>query len=142
MKHLEIRPKCDPDEPALEEIFRLNRGPDVVWLNPHQPPDSLAAQSEGEMILPASREQQVIGFISVWEPDRFIHHLYVHPDHQGTGIGKALIDAVAQRYPGPLTLKCVAANHAALAFYRHTGWHQISTGTGPDGDYFLLQRPG
>lgn len=135
-----VRIKRDSDAQALEQIFRMNRGSEVIWLNQNRPTDNLAEQSEGEMIIVAESERQILGFISVWEPERFIHHLYVHKEHQGIGIGRALVDEVAHRYPGDLSLKCVKLNHEAMGFYLNTGWREVSTGVGPDGEYALLKH--
>ena len=42
---------------------------------------NLAEESRGETILVAENEvQDLVGFVSVWEPESFIHHLYVRPD--------------------------------------------------------------
>ena len=76
----------------------------------------------------------------MWEPERFIHHLYVHKDYQGRGIGRALLSEVARRQPGELLLKCVKSNRQAMSFYLSAGWSKASTGVGPDGDYVLLKH--
>ncbi len=142
MLPLTLRQKTDSDDRALEDLFRMNRTPEATWLNPDRPPESLAEQCEGETIILAESAGQVVGFVSVWDPDHFIHHLYVHPDHQGRGVGRALVEEVARRYRGPLSLKCVRANQRALDFYLHTGWTEISTGMSPEGEYVLLERTG
>jgi GNAT superfamily N-acetyltransferase len=138
----EIRTKRDSDTETLEQIFRMNRGSEVIWLNQNRPADTLAEQCEGEMILVAESESQILGFVSVWEPERFIHHLYVHKDHQGRGIGRALVSEVVRRYLGELSLKCVKSNREAMGFYLNTGWREVSTGVGPDGEYALLKHKG
>ena len=139
MSTIIIRGKRDSDLDALEAIFRMNRGPEIGWLNPERPDDCLAEQSEGEAVLLAEDGDQVIGFVSIWEPEHFIHHLYVHTDHQRRGVGGMLVRAVAERCPGDLTLKCVNANLQAMDFYRKTGWTVVSTGIGSDGEYSLLR---
>ncbi|MCB1124076.1 MAG: GNAT family N-acetyltransferase [Verrucomicrobiae bacterium] len=131
-----------PDLPNLEAIYRMNRGPEVPWLRSNGPADSLREQSEGEAIIVAESDEGIVGFASVWEPENFIHHLYVHRDHQEQGVGRSLVEEVAHRYPGDLKLKCVKANQRAIDFYLKTGWREISVGVGPDGAYALMLRPG
>ncbi len=137
---MRVREQNEQDFPALEAIFRTNRGPEVKWLSPYRPSDDFAEQSRGELILVAEEQGQVVGFVSVWVPDRFIHHLYIHREHQGRGLGNMLVSAVMQRVPGMLSLKCLLANQRAMAFYLKTGWQEVSSGVGPDGAYALLQR--
>ena len=80
------------------------------------------------------------GFISVWEPESFIHHLYVRSSSRGHGIGGALVDALSARIPRPWRLKCLRANSAATAFYLSRGWREVSSGTGDEGAFAVLER--
>lgn len=139
---MKLRQKQDSDLPALEEIFRMNRGRQVSWLNPDRPEDNFEEQSRGEAILVAESAGEILGFVSVWVPDSFIHHLYVHRDHQGRGVGKLLVDEVVCLCDQDLTLKCVRANVGAMNFYLKTGWTEVSSGIGTDGEYALLKRSG
>lgn len=98
-----------------------------------------AAASEGEEIWVAERPGVgVCGFISVWRPESFIHHLYIDPRFHRQGIGTALLESLANWLPEPWTLKCAAANTLAFAFYTARGWKQIETGVSENGPYFLL----
>jgi GNAT superfamily N-acetyltransferase len=102
----------------------------------------LAAASEGEDISVAYRKTTgVCGFISVWRPQSFIHHLYVDPRCHRQGVGTALLASLADWLPAPWTLKCAAANTSALAFYTAHGWKPIDTGISENGKYILLEYP-
>lgn len=80
----------------------------------------------------------VIGFIAVWKPDAFIHHLFVAPDRLREGIGHALLQAAG--WPrAALQLKCLVRNERALAFYRAHGFTDAGRGTSDEGEYVLLQ---
>ena len=59
------------------------------------------------------------GFIGLI--DHFIGGLFVAPDAQGQGIGRALVDH-AQGLKGRLTLEVYAANAAARGFYTALGF--------------------
>lgn len=93
--------------------------------------------TQGEALLVARTGDTLAGFAAVWEPDRFIHHLYVAPEAQRRGVGRALVDACAQHFGRPLSLKCLTANHDARRFYRATGWREGQCHTGPDGPYVV-----
>lgn len=102
--------------------------------------EDFAGQTEGEVIhLAEDHTGEILGFISVWEAENFVHHLFVSPGHQRKGVGKALLEDLLSRRSGPFTLKCVAANGAALAFYREQGWRAIGSGTTAEGRYLLLE---
>ena len=100
-----------------------------------------SAVSEGESVLVCcSLEGRLLGFVSVFEPDSFVHHLYVAPSCQRQGVGKALLSSMRTWLPMPWHLKCVTANESALAFYEANGWIEASHAQGPDGPYVLLRK--
>lgn len=71
----------------------------------------------------------LVGILSIYRPESFIHCLYVDPDAQGLGVGRALVDHVRKVVGGPLTLKLDVPNKKAVAFYEATGWQRLH---GPD----------
>ncbi|MBT0963959.1 GNAT family N-acetyltransferase [Denitromonas iodatirespirans] len=90
---------------------------------------------EGEDVHVATLAGAVVGFVSVWVPERFIHHLYVSPAHQGCGVGSALLRACEARYGRPMSLKCVTRNLRARRFYQQRGWRCEGGGVGEDGPW-------
>ena len=99
--------------------------------------------SAGEMIWVVTDMQGQPGaLLAVQEGSAYIHHLYVLPEHQGKGWGRALLQHLQTYLPFPWQLKCVANNHAALYFYQHLGWYEIEQGQGEDGSYYLLEHAG
>jgi GNAT superfamily N-acetyltransferase len=77
----------------------------------------------GELIFGSLIGYQLCGYISIWQPNWFVHHLYVDPPAQGQGIGRALL-AYAQTMAGnnSLSLKCQKLNTRALEFYTAAGF--------------------
>lgn len=63
--------------------------------------------------------------------DDFIDHLYVHPDNQNRGIGKALLGYARQRSPEHLWLYTLQININARKFYERNGFVAEKFGYSP-----------
>lgn len=69
--------------------------------------------------------EQVLGFVSTMEDE--IGGLFVAPEAQRRGIGRALVDAVQRSRPGrALELEVFAANAGARAFYAACGFREVA----------------
>ena len=96
-------------------------------------------QTQGEYILTAIIDDIPVGFISIWMPNNFIHHLYVDTKHQGKNIGTALLKAATKKAAFPITLKCLANNTKAADFYVRKGFTEKSRGHSSNGIYILFE---
>src|SRR6185295_8677621 len=108
----------------LASLFLESRRRTFHWKDPleFQLAD-FEKQTTGEVVSVAvDQDEKIIGFVSVFESDRFIHHLFVHPDYQRNEIGRLLLGSLTRWLPRPYRLKCVAANQRACEFYRKNGW--------------------
>lgn len=60
-----------------------------------------------------------------------VEFLSVQSDHQGRGLGRAMLDAMLRHLAGlgatTATLECLTGNETALALYRSSGWSEIAT---------------
>lgn len=65
------------------------------------------------------REGGVVGFIAFREG--WVQHLYIHPEHQGRGLGSALL-AQAQQSADSLRLWTFQCNTGARRFYERHGF--------------------
>ena len=63
--------------------------------------------------------------------DNFIDHLYVHPDYQQRGIGKALLDLAHQHSPEHIWLYTLQINTKARVFYEKNGFILEKFGMSP-----------
>ncbi|MHC2066264.1 N-acetyltransferase family protein [Bremerella sp. T1] len=136
---IHVRPVNDTDAETLQSLY-ANFLLTSSWISTEdwQQAD-FAAISEGEKVFVATNPAgTVLGVIAVWEPDAFIHSLYVDPEYQGQGVGTCLLASLDAWLPRPWRLKCSIYNDQALTFYRHKGWRQLETGTSAQGPYFLL----
>ena len=115
---------------------------DAPWLPPEARSNAdFAKVSEGEtVIVCCSQEHGVLGFVSIFEPDSFVHHLYVARGCQRQGVGSRLLKSLEAWLPMPWHLKCVARNESARAFYLARGWSEAGRAQGPEGQYVLLKR--
>jgi GNAT superfamily N-acetyltransferase len=68
----------------------------------------------------------LVGILSLFAPENFIHCLYVDPDAQRLGVGRALVAHIRTRTRAPLTLKLDTPNRRAIAFYEATGWERMT----------------
>lgn len=50
----------------------------------------------------------------------------VHPDFQGKGYGRALVEKIYELYNKEVFLEVRASNHSAIGFYETLGFEQIS----------------
>ncbi|MGZ5038327.1 MAG: GNAT family N-acetyltransferase [Usitatibacter sp.] len=92
-----------------------------------------------EVVVSVGEDGAIDGFVSVWRPQRFIHHLYVRPEARRRGVAGALLGALAGTLPFPWRLKCVRANRVAMEFYAKRGWREVAQGSGVNGAYAVLE---
>ncbi|MBN8949973.1 MULTISPECIES: GNAT family N-acetyltransferase [unclassified Rhizobium] len=132
-----VRPAREQDMQTLAEIYLRVRRETFLWVDPdHFGLEDLAAHSSGERLFVCEDGDGVIaGFIAIWEPDDFIHMLYILPVFQGRGAGKALLAALPEWPERRYRLKCLVKNTRAFAFYRNHGFEVIGDGASPEGDY-------
>ncbi|GAA4435920.1 GNAT family N-acetyltransferase [Bremerella cremea] len=141
MDMVQIRPADPNDNTQLQRLFE-----DVMFGATFPPPETghvtdFGQATEGEKIFVAqAADGAIVGIVTIWEPDSFIHYLLVAGDRQRQGIGTCLLESLEAWLPLPWKLKCEVSNRRALAFYRTLGWTKIETGTGESGPYFLLLR--
>ena len=127
------------DHDALALLFYQIRKDEFYWTDLEQLSVSDFDHSiEGERIIVAEAQGRIAGFLSVWEPDKFIHNLFVAKEFRRAGVGRALIRMALSEYGTPLTLKCVAKNETALRFYAKNGWQVEQEDSGKEGAYYLL----
>ena len=127
--------------PALRELFLLTRRASFTWSDTSRfALEDFDEQVRDERIQVALDAGNAIGFVAWWPPDHFIHHLYVHPAHQGRGVGGALLRSALEQMGRPASLKCLTLNTRALAFYAARGWRIASAGGEGDeaGPYYLM----
>ncbi|MEH6559157.1 MAG: GNAT family N-acetyltransferase [Oceanicoccus sp.] len=130
----------EEDRSTLRNIYSETKHQTFHW----QSADSLKMDdfdkdTEGEKIWVYQLAEEIVGFISIWQPENFIHHLFVLPEYARRGYGAQLLATSMVSMNHPITLKCSSQNANALAFYRSKGWRTVAKGIGTDGEYHLMQ---
>jgi ribosomal protein S18 acetylase RimI-like enzyme len=92
----------------------------------------------GEAIWVAESDNELLGFVAIYQAENFIHHLYVDPHLPPQGVGSALLHAAQATFSTPGSLKCLTKNEKALNFYRKYGWQIVETGNDGSEDYYLM----
>ncbi len=130
----------DHDLPHLRELFLNERKRTFTEqdISEFQLED-FDKQTQGEYILTALIDDIPVGFISIWMPNNFIHHLYIDTKYQGQNIGTQLLKATIQKTAFPITLKCLVSNTKAIAFYIKKGFVEKSRGNSGNGTYILFE---
>ena len=121
----ELRPATADDLPALAEVHLAARRAAGPAFPPsvHSDDEARAWVAGWDLtaydVWLASRGGHVAGYARA--TPTWLDDLYVHPDHQGSGVGSALFDTVAALRPDGFCLWVFESNEPARAFYRRHG---------------------
>ncbi|MDZ4373187.1 MAG: GNAT family N-acetyltransferase [Phenylobacterium sp.] len=119
-----LRPATSDDASAIAALLRHTLRTSLPFLPDLHTPEEDQAFVAGR-VLPlcevwvAEVGDRPVGFVA-WRDD-WIDHLYIHPDHQGQGIGPALL-AKALAHGPPKQLWTFQANARARRFYEARGF--------------------
>ena len=137
---MKIERALEKDVSGLCDVFNKSRNSNSSFPKHKYALDDFTAEIEGEEVLCCRINGELIGFSSVWVEDTFLHHLYVLPQYQNRGIGKALIHECINRFGLPMSLKCLKSNTKSCCFYEGLGWRPNNEALGPEGPYILYVR--
>lgn len=138
---LTCREARESDRAELARIFLACRRAGSHWLGVTSPAlRDFDRATEGERLFVAEDgEHCVLGFVAVFEPERFVHHVFVKPGHERQGVGRRLLESLGDWLPLPYRLKCACANTRALAFYHALGWIEVGRDHDHTGKYVDLE---
>jgi ribosomal protein S18 acetylase RimI-like enzyme len=163
-----LRPGTSKDVPGLralgEAVVPATYGPiDAAYaqrmLDEWWTPEVFAASLERNEHVVAEREGRVVAMANIGRlrasyrdfphvtGDREVMwKLYVHPEHQGLGIGRRLLGAIEELVEGDeLWLEVVDGNEQAFGFYRAHGFEEVERVPGdpwPDDVWMRKALPG
>lgn len=110
------------DRIETDEVIALYRAND--WSSADKPEQLLAALRNSHGLVTARLDGRLIGLgnaISDGHLVVYYPHLLVHPEFQGQGIGRQMMDALQQRYAG-LHMQMLTADGRAISFYENLGF--------------------
>ncbi len=141
MNEYVVRLAAAEDNDAIQALF-ASAISQADWLpESARSATDLASVTQDELILVCTTSSgSIVGFASMYAPDRFLHHLFAAPGWERNRVGSALIAGLQHWVKPPWRLKCLIANERALAFYSHTGWLEVLRSEGPEGQYALLEK--
>ena len=136
-----IRPVCEKDIPILEELYQRTRQHTFSGrpLTDFQIVD-YAKSTDGEQVWVAEEDAEIVGFVSVYRENNFIHNLFVRPDFQHKGVGSALLHRAESALASPMTLKIALDNIKVCAFYEKHGWVKVSLHENEEEPYALYRK--
>jgi GNAT superfamily N-acetyltransferase len=79
----------------------------------------------------AWEEDRLVGFLALKPDTGCLDQLFVLPEAQGSGVGRALLDFAKERLPNGLWLRTAAENLRACRFYERNGLRASETQTHP-----------
>lgn len=123
---IKIREMTTQDKPRLRQLYLESRRETFYWDDPElMHIEDFDRDTEDELIFVAESQQTIIGFISLYVPDNFIHCLFVDSSFKGQGAGHQLLEKAKQQLQRPMKLKCLSRNAPALTFYEKEGWEKV-----------------
>lgn len=121
------------DAAALAQVHRASRAAAMPWL----PVLHDAAGTEEwfarvvlveQRVVVAEEDGRAVAFSALH--DGWLEQLYVLPEAQGRGLGRALLDAARAESPDGLRLHVFARNERARRFYEAAGFSCTARGDG------------
>jgi GNAT superfamily N-acetyltransferase len=130
-----VRPAHEADAPAIAELFLASRRAAMSYL-PELHADAETYDWIASHVLVthevavAEVGGRVAGFAAL--EGGLLGHLYVHPEHQGAGLGNALLAWTKESRPDGLELWTFQRNEAARGFYERRGFRaaELTDGSG------------
>jgi ribosomal protein S18 acetylase RimI-like enzyme len=137
-----IRRAREADLPETAALFEAVANAAMPWLTREtQDAAAFLAAAREEIVFIAEAESRIVGLASLYEPDSFLHALFIAADWQGRGVGRALLAMAAREAAAPLSLKVQSLNTAARRFYARAGFTEADSGTEDGFTWIRLVAP-
>ena len=119
---LVLRPAVEDDHAQVAEVYLAARRTAPMPAPVHTEAAIrlwLGGRLQADPVWVAERGPAIVGFARL--TDGWLDDLYVHPDHQGQGVGSALLDVAKAQRPQGFCLWVFESNTPARAFYERQG---------------------
>lgn len=107
-----------------EEVLQLYRA--NGWSSAEKPVQLMAALRNSHALVTARIGKELVGIgnaISDGHLVVYFPHMLVHPEHQGKGVGRLMMQAMLARYAG-FHQMMLTADGAAIDFYKAMGFER------------------
>jgi GNAT superfamily N-acetyltransferase len=119
--NFEVSLEDDIETTEVIELYRANG-----WSSAEKPEKLMPALKNSDALVTARISGKLVGIgnaISDGSLVVYYPHLLVHPDHQGRGIGRAMMTLLQQRYAS-FHQQMLTADAGAVEFYRSLGFER------------------
>ncbi len=121
LMNIQIKETKDINQNEVIEIYRANK-----WSSANKPDELFNALLNSHSLVTAWDDEKLVGignalsdgYLVVYYP-----HLVIHPDYQGQGIGKRILNKFQKRY-GSFHQQILVADGAAIDFYEKCGFEK------------------
>ena len=118
-RNFEVSLKDDIGTAEVVELYKANG-----WSSAEKPEKLIPALKNSDALVTARISGKLVGIgnaISDGSLVVYYPHMLVHPDHQGKGIGRAMMDLLQQRYVS-FHQQMLNADIDAIHFYKSLGF--------------------
>jgi predicted N-acetyltransferase YhbS len=120
---MDLRVRLDDSivEDEVVDLYRANR-----WSSAEKPAQLLAALRNSHSLVTARNGERLIGLgnaISDGHLVVYYPHMLVHPEYQGKGVGRKMMQALQSRYAG-FHQQMLVADGQAIDFYSSLGFER------------------
>jgi len=119
--NIEYKNTRDFSPQELEDLFLS-----VNWSSGQYPEKLKIAMTNFETVWSAWDGDKLVGMVCAMDDGimtAYVHYLLVHPDYQGKGVGKALIEKIKEKYESYLRIVIVVYNDK-IGFYESCGFER------------------
>ncbi len=104
----------------------------VGWVSGEYPNRLYKALKNSSTIITAWDENRLVGLVRVLDDSElvaYVHYVLVHPEFQGYGIAKELMNQVKDKYKNFLYIELMPEERKNVPFYKKLGFQVMSDGT-------------
>lgn len=137
MTDFRLRDATPADADQLTALHLLARSAAMPWLvSPYDRATTRRWMEHvvltGQRVRTAHRAERLVGFAALHEA--WLEQLYVHPDEQDRGVGRALVHDAKRISPAGLSLRVFTRNTRARRFYEAAGFTLSEQTDGSDNE--------
>ena len=107
--------------PEVVEVYKANE-----WSSADKPTELINALRNSHSLVTARKNGKLVGLANAISDGHLVvyyPHLLIHPDFQGHGIGRLIMQAMFERY-GSFHQQMLTADGNAVSFYEKVGFER------------------